>query len=588
MKSKILIIDYGSQYTHLIAKRLRNAGYYAVIDDNDFIEDKEIKGIILSGGPGHIDPSSDFNKKILDLDVPVLGICFGHQLIINYFGGSVAKNTTKEFGKTKLIFKNCSLFSKVPAISTVWMSHFDSIEKIPDNFEVIACSTNNTSTNYDYTVPAALKHKNKDIYTLQFHPEVKDTDKGLQILINFADLCKLDRTWNTKHLIKDIEKNIIDKTKDKNVLMFLSGGVDSTVAFVILCKVLGKSRVKGLFIDNGFLRQNEADQVIANYKILGYDNIEFRDYSSYFLQSVKDIYNSESKRKFIGKTFLDVRTKFLQELNLDTNTWMLGQGTLYPDIIESGGSKKSNVIKSHHNRIDLVTEYIKKGLVVEPLANLYKDEVRKLGIDLGLPKELVMRHPFPGPGLAINVISSTINHAETIDNFLPVKSVGVQGDERTFKKPFVIDKNPDWETVETQSINITNTKDTNRVVMYMPPNKQKACKNVNWKSSIASCNKQRLDLLRKAEYIVTTELKKSKILQDLFQVLVILLPISEQGTKESIVIRPVISEDVMTAQFAKIDWNILDNIVKKLYTIKKIDSVFYDVTHKPPATFGWE
>lgn len=588
MKNKILVIDYGSQYTHLIAKRLRNIGYYTEIGNKNALLDDSVQGIILSGGPGHTDINTDFNANILDLNVPVLGICYGHQLLVNYFGGKVSNNTSKEFGKTKLIFKKCSIFDNMPAIGTVWMSHFDSLVEIPNNFEVIANGICNTATDFDYTIPTALQHKNKHIYTLQFHPEVKDTDKGINILENFAKICKLNKDYNTNDVQEKIKNKILKTVGDRNVLMFLSGGVDSTVSFAILCDVLGKDRVLGLFIDNGFLRQNEANDVLEKYNALGYDNIKYKNYSDYFLSSIKDIYNAESKRKFIGKTFLDVREKFLKELNLDNKEWIIGQGTLYPDIIESGGSAKAKVIKSHHNRIDIIEKYIQQGLVVEPLADLYKDEVRKLGTKLGLPSDIVNRHPFPGPGLAINVIGSSKNLEPTKDNFLPIKSVGVQGDERTYVNPYVIDKNKDWQKIEKLSIDITNSKNTNRVVMYLPNTTKKSCSNVNWKSSIAYCSRQRLDLLRKAEYIVTNQLRQDNILKDLFQVLVILLPISEQVNKESVVIRPVISEDVMTAQFAKISWKTLDTITKKLYSIKKIDSVFYDVTHKPPATFGWE
>ena len=282
-----------------------------------------------------------------------------------------------------------------------------------------------------------------------------------------------------------------------------------------------------------------------------------------------------------------MREKFISELELDPDEWMLGQGTLYPDIIESGGTRNSKVIKSHHNRVAGVQEFIRKGLVVEPLKELYKDEARILGDKLGLPKEIVYRHPFPGPGLSINVLCTDQRIQKKYKTRLPVDSVGVQGDMRTYTQPVVIELEKDWQSLETKSIEITNQlADANRVVTYLPP--QDHHDFPTWQSRTAHCTQERLDLLREADHVITQLLEKHKWMKKIFQHLTILLPVSINGDKDSVVIRPVCSRDVMTAKFAKIDWPIVDEIVDQLYNIKEIDSVFYDITHKPPGTFGWE
>ena len=575
--NKLLIFDYGSQYTHLISKRFRKLGYYTEICQPDIdLQLISANGIILSGGPGSTNTNNDLNIDIFDLNIPILGICYGHQLIASYFKGTVKSNTNVEFGKANLIkCEDSLLFKRLPNSFQVWMSHHDTITSLPEQFKVIG----KTET------PSAIEHKHKKIYSLQFHPEVNDTDFGSIILDNFAKICNIENNWNTKNFTESSIKNIKEEVKDRNVLMFLSGGVDSSVAFSLLNKSLGSERVLGLFIDNGFLRTNEAKIILEKYNSLGYDNIIFRDYSIKFLEAIKNITDPEEKRKSVGETFLKVREEFLDELNLNTDDWLLGQGTLYPDIIESGGSKNSHVIKSHHNRVDAVKKYIDKGLIIEPLKELYKDEVRILGALLGLPKQIVQRHPFPGPGLSINVICSD-SISEQTSEFLPIKSVGVQGDQRTYKSPKVIHNKADWDTLEKLSIEHTNKTDgSNRVVLYLPKSE---IKHNGWIRKIAYCTKERLNILRKAETIVSESLEKNNWMIKLFQVLVILLPISEDGKKESIVIRPVVSEDVMTAQFAKIDWDVIEEIVDKLYKIPNIDSVFYDITHKPPATFGWE
>ena len=597
----LAVLDFGSQYAHLIAKRIRHLGVYTEIFppsiDTDSLE--AAKGIILSGGPASVfaEDVPAFNPEILNLSQPILGLCYGHQLMAKHFGGSVANTGQGEFGKASLRQLNPSpLWKDVTDNSQVWMSHQDSVTELPQGFQVIGETIAGSL--------AALQHQERPLFSLQFHPEVTDTLAGTQILSNFVELCKAHPSWSMERFIEQTKNELRQQVGEHNVLMFLSGGVDSSVAFALLNEALSKERVLGLFIDNGFLRLNEAEQILQRYEQLGYDNVVGRDYSEAFLEAIAGEVDPQRKRHQVGNTFLAVREKLLEELKLNPGEWLLGQGTLYPDIIESGGTEHAKVIKSHHNRVDAIQDLIAKGQVVEPLKELYKDEVRRVGDLLGLPKEIVWRHPFPGPGLSINVLCSredTIlqpEHKKTLDtlhqylpptqaSLLPVRSVGVQGDQRTYTEPAVLLGPTDWEWLENTSIRLTNqVRAINRVVAYLPlqPTEQLP----NWRARRAFCDKPRLDLLRAAEAHVSETFANHGWLGRIFQLLVILLPISQDGHQDSIVLRPVISEDVMTARFAPVDWQVLHELLPQLYALDGIDSVFFDITHKPPATFGWE
>ena len=414
----LAVLDFGSQYAHLIAKRIRHFGVYTEIFppsiDTDRLE--AAKGIILSGGPASVfaEDVPAFNPEILNLSQPTLGLCYGHQLMAKHFGGSVANTGQGEFGKASLRQLNPSpLWKDVADNSQVWMSHQDSVTELPQGFQVIGETIAGSL--------AALQHKERPLFSLQFHPEVTDTLAGTQILSNFVELCKAHPSWSMERFIEQTKNELQQQVGEHNVLMFLSGGVDSSVAFALLNEALSKERVLGLFIDNGFLRLNETEQILQRYEQLGYDNVVGRDYSEAFLEAIAGEVDPQRKRHQVGNTFLAVRGKLLEELKLNPDEWLLGQGTLYPDIIESGGTEHAKVIKSHHNRVDAIQDLIAKGQVVEPLKELYKDEVRRVGDLLGLPKEIVWRHPFPGPGLSINVLCSredTIlqpEHKKTLD-----------------------------------------------------------------------------------------------------------------------------------------------------------------------------
>ncbi len=598
----IAVLDFGSQYAHLIAKRIRQGGAYAEIFSPAASVDElaHAQGLILSGGPASVFAADApaFNPELLGLEIPILGLCYGHQLLAQTFGGTIENTGQGEFGKARLQATGASpLWEGVSLPTQVWMSHQDSVTQLPEGFVCVGETHPGAHT--------ALRHTQRPVFTFQFHPEVKDSHGGDQMLQNFARLCGLEGTWSMEQFVEDTCARIQEEVGSRRVLMFLSGGVDSSVAFALLNTALGTDRVKGLFIDNGFMRQNEGVQIMERYQALGYSNVEARDYSAAFLEAVAGITDPQEKRHRIGATFIQMRDRFLQELDLQAEDWVLGQGTLYPDIIESGGTQHANVIKSHHNRVQEVLDLMASGHVVEPLKELYKDEVRQVGTLLGLPEALVWRHPFPGPGLSINVLCSEgadscpPQTAERLRqqleppvevDVLPVRSVGVQGDLRTYAPPAVLWQTPrDWDWLEATSITLTNrVREINRVVLGLGRNHGTSFAGSTFVERSAYCTKDRLDTLREADALATHALEANGLMRDIFQLLVILLPLSADGTGDSVVLRPVVSEDVMTAQFARLDWTLLDPLTEQLLAVPGIDAVFYDITHKPPATFGWE
>ena len=603
MQDFIAVLDFGSQYAHLIAKRIRHLGAYTKIFSPSAKENllQDAKGIVLSGGPASVYSTNipEFNSNILNLDLPILGLCYGHQLIAKEFGGAIANTGKGEFGKAILQqTSDFPLWQNVSFPNQVWMSHQDSVTKCPPDFEVTGVTESGNV--------AAMRHRKRRIYTLQFHPEVNDTEQGQKMLDNFINTCEICSKWSMETFIKETIERLQQEVGERKVLMFISGGVDSSVAFALLNKALGKEKILGLYINNGFMRKDESAEIIERYRQLGYTNIQPRDYSTFFLDAVANQVDPQIKRQKIGATFIRMRDKFLNELNLSAQEWMLGQGTLYPDIIESGGTEHAEVIKSHHNRVQEVLDLLDSGNVVEPLKDLYKDEVRKVGSLLGLPDSIVWRHPFPGPGLAINVlsargdesfpnleqtaaeVSNCLKESNCDFSILPVRSVGVQGDQRTYTSPAALINTPrDWDWLEKEATRLTNeVRNINRVVLQLDSNN----KDLNSPYIIrgAFCSKERLGLLREADFMATQMLKENGLMEKIFQLLVILLPISKNGKEDSLVLRPVVSEDVMTAKFARINWNLLDPLVESILGLSGIETVFYDITHKPPATFGWE
>ena len=624
--SKIVVLDFGSQYAHLIAKRLRMMGYYSEIalPSADVSQMENVKGIILSGGPASVYESDipEFNSKNLDLAVPVLGLCYGHHIMATNYGGKVEKAEIGEFGFAQLnkteAGKNSPLLKDVSESTQVWMSHQDGIMEMPEGFEVIG-----STKDCPY---AAIQNLEKKRFSLQCHCEVKDTLEGNTIFQNFAGtICGMEKNWDEDAVLKHIMASIQEQAKDKNVLLFLSGGVDSTVAFALLNRALGQERVLGLHIDNGFMRKNESASVAQAYRSHGFNNFIVEDASESFLKAVYHLTDPQQKRMAVGENFITVRNEVVAKQKLDEEKWMLAQGTLYPDIIESGGTKNSRVIKTHHNRVDGIQKLIEKGLIIEPLKDLYKDEVRRIGKKIGLEDDLVMRHPFPGPGLSINVLCSDGNMSDEdksdyekaneeiqgikLDMFcqnctkdlklsvLPVRSVGVQGDYRTYRFPSVLTFAEEgqgfhhvpgkWSKLEEAASAITNASTyINRAILrlYQNPN----VKISDMKLQEGYCDKARLDQLREADNIMLTALHKNGWYEKIFQHLTINLPYSSAKDHCSIVLRPLCSEDVMTARFAQLPHEDLLAITKEIAKLPYVDAIFFDLTNKPPATFGWE
>ena len=458
----ILVLDFGSQYTQLIARRIRELNVFSIIFPWDISVEKinslNPKGVILSGGPESVTNSNTprIPKAIFELDVPILGICYGMQTLAEQFGGQVSSSKKKEFGHAQIKLENSSLlfdgFITGSSID-VWMSHGDHVTTLPDQFKFIA-STSSAPI-------AAMEHDIKPYYALQFHPEVTHTKQGEALMENFIfKICKCSAEWKMVSLIEQKIENIIEKVGDQKVLLGLSGGVDSSVTAVLLDKAIGKNLIC-VFVDNGLLRKNEAEDVENLFKEKMDLNLLVVDAKKTFYRHLKGISDPEQKRKVIGRTFIDIFDNEAAKLKDDIN--FLAQGTIYPDVIESSESesKEARVIKSHHNVGGLPDDM--KMELVEPLRDLFKDEVRRMGFELGLPSEMLNRHPFPGPGLGVRVLGEitekkviTLQNADAIfieelikENlydqvsqafcaYLPVKSVGVVGDERRYSDVIAI------------------------------------------------------------------------------------------------------------------------------------------------------
>ncbi|MEW6367144.1 MAG: glutamine-hydrolyzing GMP synthase [Acidobacteriota bacterium] len=600
---KIAVVDFGGQYAHLIATKVRRLRVLAeILQPEDAVEKfAGYKGIILSGSPSlsAYDEDSGYDKRIYELPIPILGFCFGHQEIAKQYGGEV-EHTQREYGPATLHVRGASpIFNGLQPQETVWMSHGDTVTVLPPGFAEIGVSTAEGGPPHSN---AAIASDALRRYGFQFHPEVDDTVHGDLMLQNFvADICGCRRDWDMASFGEEEVDRIRRQAKDRPVFLLASGGVDSTVCAVLLGRALGPDRVHLLHIDNGLMRKNESAEVIGEFERRGMDkNLHFVDASGRFLGALEGVTDPEVKRKIIGEKFVSVFEDAAS--HLDLGDCLLAQGTIYPDTIETGGTKRADVIKTHHNRIPKLQEMIARGLVVEPLAELYKVEVRELGEQLGLPESLVWRHPFPGPGLGIRLLCSDgtgpqeapgarealewlVRDAGVHGALLPVKSVGVKADLRSYEQPVMLWGDVPMDKVEALAARIyQEIPGVNRCVVDLSDRGFARAA-----PRAAAVTRERLDLLREADAIVMDGLRRHGLYRVVWQCPTVLVPIELDGAgRELVVVRPVLSERAMTARPALLPAPLLHELQLALLALPGVCGAALDVTTKPPGTIEWE
>jgi GMP synthase (glutamine-hydrolysing) len=577
---QVAVLDTGGQYTHLIARKVRELGVYADVlpSETPVSELRGRRGIIISGGPASVYEagSPTVDPEIFAAGPAVLGICYGQQLMAQLLGGKVRKGSKGEYGQALFQLDDDSvLFRDAGGRQQIWMSHRDTVEQAPAGFRVLGRT--------DTCSIAAVADDARRLYGVQFHPEVVHTHKGRQILTNFLfDICQCKPDWDPRHRVPLVEQRIREVAGERNVFFFVSGGVDSTVAFTLCLQALGKDRVSGFYVDTGLMREGETAYVRNLFKRLGTENLMVEEAGDQFLGALKGIVDPEEKRHIIGEQFVAVQDRILRTGHFLEGAWILGQGTIYPDTIESGGSAKADLIKTHHNRVAGIQRLMEEGRIIEPLTYFYKDEVREIGRELGVPNEFLERHPFPGPGLAIRCLCSSDSAAPApLESgwVIPVKSVGVQGDSRSYRAVLSI-----RGVQEDASELINRYSEINRVVSEVrtiaPVNEMQV--------RPATLTSERIDRLRKADAVVREISEESGFERKVWQFPVILMPFGTESAPDSVVLRPIDSVDGMTAQSVGMDRELLDRMAGAILEVPGIAGVFYDLTHKPPGTIEWE
>lgn len=614
---RVAILDCGGQYTKVIDRKIREMSVKSDIFPIGVsaAELREYQGIILSGGPGSVwaEHSLEYDPGIFDLKVPVLGICYGMQLINKHFGGVVLPGLKTEYGETEIeVDPDCPLFEGLEARQGVLMSHGDSVKELAPGFLVGARSDE---------VYAAIYHPGLKIFGVQFHPEVDLTVNGKQMMANFLyKICGLHGNYLLEDRIQTAIEKIREKVKDEKILVLVSGGVDSAVSAALLVKALNPENVYAIHIDHGLMRKNESDLVCDNLRRMGLKHLIRENAAADFFESVVEVngkkigpltkvVDPEEKRNIIGEVFIKVVKRVAAGLNLDFDKTFWAQGTLRPDLIESGNPDVSGYahrIKTHHNDVDIVRRAREKGLVVETNWDWHKDEVRQVARALGIDESIASRQPFPGPGLAIRVIcndgseqiSSTQaqRFQEVLQNLtvayhgqvLPIKSVGVQGDCRSYRYLALVagkGMELDWNEVYRIGTNLPNQLDfVNRVAYCL--NRREFPGELQTHQMYL--NQETVDLLRELDHLVVKKLNRNPI----SQCFAVLLPIGS-GKRYSVAIRTIITSDFMTGRPAGIgkdlDKEILYELVGEIERgFPEIDLILYDVTSKPPATVEWQ
>ena len=601
----IAIIDFGGQYAHLIATKVRRQGVFAeILQPEDPIEAfRGYKGIIISGSPSLAShgEDADYNKDIYDLDIPILGFCFGHQEIAQHYGGKVIHGG-REWGYSELQTQQSHpLFSGLSSRETVWMSHFDSVAEIGPDFQEIGVTlTPDGEAEHRY---AAIASDTLQRYGFQFHPEVDSTENGHKMIANFLyEICGCTSSWSMDGFIEQKEADIRKQVAGKSVFLLASGGVDSTVAAVLIGRAIGPDRLHLLHVDNGLMRKQESSNVLKLFEKLGLGtNLHFVDASERFLSALSGIVDPEAKRRIIGDTFIEVFEDQAEKIGIEEH--LLGQGTIYPDTIESGGTKRADTIKTHHNRVPAIEKMIGQGKVIEPLVELYKTEVRELGELLGIPREALDRHPFPGPGLGVRLLCSS-GDASTIDlpsiqtsvseistqlgvsgMVLPIRSVGVKADLRAYEYPVLVSGYLPWDSlIKVVSSLTAEVENINRCIWNLSDEIPEVARPLS-----TTATRKRLDILREADFIVTEILKSHDLYHEIWQCPTVLLPIELDGrTGEMVIVRPIMSARGMTAVPVNLSKDVLVELRTRILALSGVSSLALDITSKPPAIIEWE